>query len=395
MRSPIRLSVVMTHPIQYYAPWFRDIAANVPDVQLTVHYCVTPTPKQQGVGFDEEFTWDESLLSGYDHEILRRPARGVAIHSSSFLGVAVPEIVSALRKAKPDVVMVPGWYSISLVAAAISARLSGLPVLYRGDSKLSLPWRGPIHKRIRTWAMLDLFTHYLSVGRKNHEFLRNYSIPESKIFFSPHCVDNAFFEAAAENVDRVAEKAKWNVTQNFVILFAGKFDEQKRPWDVIEAAGQMHPPPTVIMAGSGEAEERCREAAKRSSAQVIFAGFRNQEEIAQLYAIADCLVLPSESETWGLVVNEALAAGVPCIVSADVGCAPDLIEDDKTGFVVPVGDVAELTRKLTRIRDDFANGHDFGQECRARVALYSFEAATAGLHAAILNAVEPGSTTRN
>lgn len=395
MTPRIRLSVVMTHPIQYYAPWFRYIAANASDIDLKVHYCVTPTPKQQGVGFDEAFTWDNSLLSGYDHEILRRPSRGVEIHSSSFLGVAVPEVVSALRRSKPDVVLVPGWYSISLIAAALTARLSGVPVLYRGDSKLSLPWRGSMRKRLRTWGMLELFTHYLSVGQKNHEFLRNYSIPESRIFFAPHCVDNAFFANAAATVDRSAERAKWNITHNFVILFAGKFEDQKRPWDVIEAAGMMHPSPTVIMAGSGEAEERCKEAAKNSPAQVVFAGFRNQEEIARLYALADCLVLPSESETWGLVVNEALAAGLPCIVSDGVGCAPDMIEDDKTGFVVPVGDLAAITRTLARVRDEIANGHDFGEACRARASMYSFESATAGLHAAIVNAVKPRNGSRS
>ena len=260
MKSRVRLSFVMTHPIQYYAPWFRYITTNVPEIELMVHYCVTPTPEQQGVGFDEPFMWDASLLDGYEYIILRQPSRKVMIHSSSFFGVTVPEIGRSIRQANPDVVVVPGWHSVSLVTAAATARASGLPVIYRGDSQLWTPEGFPAPpKRIRTRAMLALFTHYLCVGERNYSYLRSYSVPESRIFFSPHCVDNDFFSNIAGTVNRESERAKLGIARDaFVLLFAGKVEEKKRPWEVIEAAGSMDEPPTVLIAGSGESEERCR-----------------------------------------------------------------------------------------------------------------------------------------
>ncbi len=385
----VRLSVIMTHPIQYYAPWFRYIASEHRSIDLRVHYCVTPTPEQQGVGFEEAFLWDSSLLEGYDSVVLRKPSPQVDIHSSAFFGVTVPEIVASVRRARADVVLVPGWYSISLVAAAIAARVSGLPVLYRGDSQLpATTERQNLVQRGRTRAVLRLFTHYLTVGIRNHEYLRSYSIPESKIFFTPHCVDNDFFYRSAREANGESERKELKIEpESFVILFAGKLEEKKRPWEVIEAASQMPGRVTVLIAGSGEAEARCRVAASQSSAQVSFLGFRNQRELAKLYAVADCLALPSASETWGLVVNEALSTGVPCIVSDRVGCGPDLIDNGKTGYIVPFADSSALRDAMLHIRTAIDHGHDFAPACLERAARYSYSAATRGLADAISIAV--------
>ena len=390
MTVPVRLSVVMTHPIQYYAPWFRYIAATAPEIRLMAHYCVIPTPEQQGVGFEEPFTWDASLLDGYDHVVLRKPSHKVTIHSSSFFGVTVPEIAASVKSANPDVVLVPGWYSISFIIAALSARLSGLPIVYRGDSQLTTPWEYvSTAKRVRTQAILRMFTHFLSVGKRNHAFLRTYSVPESNIFFAPHCVDNEFFHNSASRVNRPAARQALGIAPDaFVVLFAGKLERKKRPWEVIEAADTMDRPPVVLFAGSGEAEQRCRTAAATSKADVRFLGFQNQSEIARLYGIVDALVLPSDSgETWGMVVNEALAAGVPCIVTDRVGCGPDLIENGKTGFVIPFKDTGAQAKALRDIRARLETGDSFSEDCRARAAAYSFEMATVGLRDAALSAV--------
>ena len=129
----------------------------------------------------------------------------------------------------------------------------------------------------------------------------------------------------------------------------------------------------------GLADDACRTEAERSGVCVAQAGFLDQAALGRAYAAADCLVLPSTSETWGLVVNEALATGLPAIVSSGVGCAPDLVTPGVTGEVFPCGDVGSLASALARVRDRLASRRDFTAACRARAATHSFAAATAGL----------------
>jgi glycosyltransferase involved in cell wall biosynthesis len=114
-------------------------------------------------------------------------------------------------------------------------------------------------------------------------------------------------------------------------------------------------------------------------APVHFAGFKNQTELPAVYAAADCFVLPSTIETWGLVVNEAMASGLPAIVTEACGCAPDLVANGETGYVYPAGDAPQLWDRLSQFVD--ARERDrtaFDAPVRARIARYSCDAAVAG-----------------
>ena len=199
MIAPIRLTVVLTHPIQYYAPWFRDIQAHAPELDLTVVYAVRPSPEQQGVGFERAFEWDTALTDGY-RSITVRPARpGERIDSGHFTGIDVPEIGDAIAATAPDVVLIGGWYSLTLVRALFACRRLGVPVLWRGDSHLrSAPaaWKRPAWI-VRTRALLRRFDGFLTPGLRTTEYLRSFDVPEHRIFQVPHGVDNDMFAAAA------------------------------------------------------------------------------------------------------------------------------------------------------------------------------------------------------
>src|SRR5205807_937386 len=135
-----------------------------------------------------------------------------------------------------------------------------------------------------------------------------------------------------------------------VLLFAGKFVEKKRPLDFINATAMANKNGTRIMGlmvGDGPLRQACEDDVKRTDVPIRFAGFLNQSRMPMAYAAADALVLPSDGgETWGVVVNEAMASGKPCFVSDAVCCAPDMIVPGKTGEVFPVGDVAALSSLL-------------------------------------------------
>jgi glycosyltransferase involved in cell wall biosynthesis len=307
----------------------------------------------------------------------------------------VPEMASAVIDGSPDVTLIPGWYSATLVRAAFACRLKGIPVICRSDMQL-----GRITDSVRaaawemkTRTMLRFFTHFLSVGRRHTEYLERFGISRDRIFFSPHCVDNDFFARSAgpyhEKARREEARGQLGIPAgDFVVLYVGKLANKKRPWDAVLACAALGPDVTLLIVGSGEAEERCREAARESGANAMFTGFFNQSELGRAYALADCLVLPSDyGETWGLVVNEAMATGLPCVVSDAVGCAPDLIIPGRTGYTYPLGRVDALSTALDSLRAQLRAGHSFSTDCREHIAGYSFEKATEGLSSACQAAV--------
>ena len=380
----------MTHPVQYYSPWFRHITTQCPDVDLTVLYAIQPSPEQQAIGFGGAFQWDVPLLEGHRHQVIRLSRPGDELHSGNYRGVDVPEMVSAMWKTRPDVVLVPGWQSITLVRALRACRERGVPALYRGDTHwLSGPggWRR-LPWIVKTRWRLGHYSAWLAVGQRSRDYLLRMGCPSQRIFSSPHCVDNDFFAGSAaahqtpdgREVARTAFKLE---KDGLVVLFVGKLEAQKRPLQVIQAMARLRPGAALLLVGTGFLEEQCRSLARRLGVRVSWAGFLNQGEISRAYAAADCLALPSDAgETWGLVVNEAMATGLPCVVSDRVGCAPDLVTPSQTGEVVPLDDVAALAHGLETIRLRRAGGHDYSAACRDRVAHYSYATATCGLAAA-------------
>ena len=391
MADRTRLGVVLTHPVQYFSPWFRWIAAERPEIDLTVFYAVRPTPDAQAGGFGQAFEWDEDLFAGYRAEVLAAVPSSERLLADRFSQVDAPELEARLLAARPQAVLIPGWHAEYYRRAARVCRAHAIPTIYRGDSTLGMRPRGlagPVW-RARTRARLHDYASWLAVGRRSREYLASFRVAEPLVFDSPHAVDNTAFAAGAAPWQTVAGRAdarrQWGLAPAaFVVLFAGKLTPRKRPLDVIRAAaGLDRARVQVLIAGAGELDAACREEARRLGVTVVFSGFLNQRDLPRAYAAADCLALPSEAETWGLVVNEALATGLPCVVADGVGCAPDLIVEGVTGAVVPGGDPARLGDALDAIRRRRADGHDFGPACRDRAAAHSLARATDGLVAAL------------
>ncbi len=386
--KPIRLTIVETHPVQYNAPWFRHVAAHCPELDLTVVYASQPTAEQQAVGFGQPFEWDRPLLEGYASRVVRESRAGDSFTSDSFTGLDVPEIGEAVLGTKPDVVMVAGWHSITQVRAIAACRRQGLPLLYRGDTHLGLGPSGlrrPLW-RLKTRMLLHRYSAHLAVGQRSRQYLLAHGVPPTRIYASPHSVDNEFFAtAAAEHLTgagRAAVRRAYGFGPgDFVVLFVGKLAGRKRLRDTIEAVARLGPSAALLVVGDGDRAAKPRADAERGGTRVTWAGFLNQRDIARAYAAADCLVLPSTSESWGLVVNEGMATGLPAVVSDATGCAPDLITPGVTGETFPCGDVAQLAAALDRVRTRGGRAA-MADACRERIAEFGYASASVGLVAA-------------
>ncbi len=387
--KPVRLTIVQTHPVQYLAPWFRYIAAHCPEIALTVVYASRPKREQQGTGFDRAFEWDTALLDGYDWTIVRESRDADDFSTGSYRGLDVAGIGAAIEQTVPDVLLVPGWYSITLTRAIGWARVRGIPVVYRGDTNNETAprgWRAPLW-HLKTRGLLALYSSYLAVGRRSREYLTSHGASPPRIYASRAAVDNEAFAASAaphlQPTARLAARQRLGANpSDFVVLFTGKLEARKRPLDGVRAVAGLGPHAVLAIAGSGPLEQQVRAEAARLGVRITPLGFVNQSGLGEIYAAADCLVLPSDSnESWGLVVNEAMATGLPAVVSDHVGCGPDLVTAGETGEVHRRCDVADLVLALERVR---ARGgrETMGDACRARIARYSFGAAATGLVAA-------------
>ena len=404
---PTRLAIVLSHPVQYYSPWFRHLAAR-PELELKVFYLwdfgVKETTDRT---FQTSFVWDIPLLEGYVHEFV--PNRSPDLGTHHFKGLDNPGAAEAVAAWKPDAVLLFGYAYKTHLRLIVSWRLAKIPFYFRGDSHELCPasgWKPKVSRWLRG-QLFRRFAGFFAVGAANASYFQASGVPEAKIHRVPHCVDNARFQASAAQaeIDATEWKGEMGIpSDSTVVLFAGKFEDKKRPLDLLEAFLSReqgaeskglktlpinHQPstlnlfsPVLLFVGSGPLESALREAAAHELGRtVFFAPFQNQSAMPKVYAAGDLLVLPSHGrgETWGLAVNEAMNLGRPAIVSSHVGCGPDLILPGETGWIFPAGDVDALRQALVEALSDPARLKRMGDRARTHIANYSYDRATKAL----------------
>ncbi len=379
------LAILTSHPIQYQAPLWQALAkaAEVPfEVWFLTNHGVSGSLDQQ---FGQAFAWDLNLLEGY-------PSRYLEVNPNwsmrSYRGVQLIESLEhRLRQQQIQALWVEGWRFKAHWQAIRAARRAGVKVWMRGESNdlKRESWLKCLLKRPLLCRFFQEVDRFLAIGSANRRLYEGYGMAPEKITPTPYCVDNDRFAAAAkEFAPRRAElRQKWNIPENaYCVLFCGKFISKKRPLDLVAAAQQLAAlhadrPLHLLLVGSGKLgaklQSLCQVVWGPGAGSAIstdprptasFVGFLNQTEIPAAYAAADVLVLPSDfGETWGLVVNEALASGLPAIVSDQCGCAEDLPAKLHPELVFRCGDVADLARAI-----DFARRTPFSAEQLQAVA---------------------------
>ncbi len=357
-----------------------------PGVDLDVYFQSSATA---GAFFDSGFgrtvEWDVPLLEGYRSRTLEPHALNRAGPFNFSAG-----LFRRLKTAGKSALWIHGFanpYYVFVIERALRRKMQ---VFIRDDihqtGNRRIGWRETVKRLLfRSWSRRGL--GFLAVGTLNRQYYLDNGVDEANVFVLPYAVDGAFFErlAADARVDRDAlRRAEGLEPDATVILFASKFMERKRGLDLIEAFRLALPrllaagvtKPVLVMAGSGEQAEAMARAA--AGLPIVFPGFQNQTSLARMFGLVDLFVLPSRHEPWGLVVNEAMSAGLPVIVSDEVGCWPDLVQDGVNGQVFEAGHVEGLADALVAVLEDPERLGRMGEASRRIIAGWGYEQDIAG-----------------
>jgi glycosyltransferase involved in cell wall biosynthesis len=391
----VKLAYLVSHPIQYQAPLLRRIAQE-PDIELTVFFGSDFSLRNyQDKGFGVPVKWDVPLIEGYRHDFLPTLRDNATVSPITPMNYGIFRRLSGGgRDPAFDLLWVHGYASVNVLHGIFAAKALGIPVLLRAESNLSDRPRTVsrlVAKKLFFRGLRRFVSGVAPIGKLNAEYWRHYLGPHLPSFPMPYAVDNAWFQArtAQATLERSALKAELHLEPNRpVILFASKLQQRKRCIDLLEAylqvISQPGPRPYLVIVGDGEERAALESRVAQSGVDdVRFCGFRNQSELPRFFDIATVFILPSQHEPWGLVVNEAMNAACPLILSTDVGCQPDLVTDGVEGFVFPVGDVQALSLAIGRMLEDPATALRMGLRARETVQRHDFEADVQGLRAAI------------
>ncbi len=383
---PYRLAIVISHPVHYQVPLFRALAAH-PEFDLTVYFCARDGVENT---FDEDFAgqykWDLPLLEGYRHFFLKnwspKPRLG------PFFGLCNLGILRELNPRNYAAVMIHGYNYATTLLALCTARLRGMHTLFRGETVLrhQTRWMWRMPKTIVLKMVFWASEAFLTIGSMSTEFYKHYGIPGDRLFFTPYCVDNDSFIKQCDQYRQSSYELKTSLgldPRYPVILFVGKLIEKKRPYDLLTAFLQVSDRASLVMVGDGPLRPKLEEAA-RATKNFRILGFKSQRDIHKYYAMADVFVLPSsQMEVSPLVVNEAMCAGLPVIISDVVPSAGDFVRSGVNGFVYPVGNTRELERRLVALIDDSKLRSAFGRASREIVSPWNYRACIDGIHSAL------------
>ena len=298
-------------------------------------------------------------------------------------------MLSALNKINPDAVLCGGYNYLASWQAAYWARAHRVPLLLWSEST-------GLDMRRRYWPIEFLKRRFLSLckafvvpGRSSLQYLKDLGTPDERIFTAPNAVDIQLFAgvAAAAMRDESKVRARHSLPSRY-FLYVGRLVRAKGVFDLVEAYAKLNDEIrdkiSLVFVGEGDDHSELMErTAQIVSGAIQFSGFVHRERLPEFYSLADVLVFPTHSDPWGLVVNEAMSCGLPVIVTSVAGCAADLVQDGRNGFVVPPGDVRQLASAMSRLAGDTGLRTEMGSRSRERIAANSPEAWADGLIKAV------------
>jgi glycosyltransferase involved in cell wall biosynthesis len=368
--------LISSQPIQNAAS-LRMMAQDSRVETLTAYCSLLDAKLWQDAENLNKGAFDLPMLEGYPWVEVRNYSPVPRI--GKFYGLINPGLIRLV--ASHDSCIIYGHAYISFWLAILTAKLLRKPVILGTDATSLQSHYGASNWKSRLKKfLLPLFYNHLAnlvfvPSTASRQFLCSLGVKEERVILTPYVVDNDTIAEIAGRTDRRAMRDEWQIPLDAsVVVFCAKFIERKRPQDAIKAFAEAKVPGSyLVMVGDGPMNDGLREEAERLGIKdrVRFLGIVKYSYLPQVYAASDVLLFPSEHEPYGLPVNEAMICGLPAIVSDRIGARLDLVENGKTGFVYPCGDIEALTKILRQVLTDRVQLQRLGEAARQRIQTWS------------------------
>lgn len=376
-----KLKVALIHNIisPYRIPLFEELSKN-PNIDLTVFFTAESEKNREWI-IKHNFLFDYKILP----KITLNLGKEIFYHIN-------PTIFRELFNGNFDIIVSAGYSSFTNQTAFFVAKFLRIPfILWSGSTenepnllrKLSLPLIKCIVKNS------DAFIAY---GTRAKEYLVKLGAPQNKVFISFNTVDTKFFKETclALKDTKYDLKNKLGFNHEYIVLYVGQLIERKGLKYLLYAHKKLSKRYNVglVLVGNGKQKSELINLCKIDTINnVYFVDFVQKKDLPIYYSIADIFVLPSIEEVWGLVVNEAMACGLPIITTKYVGASEDLVVNGKNGYVVAPKDSLELYNSMLSLLDnDLVNS--MGKQSSILIDLFSIGNASKSFINAIYSLVE-------
>lgn len=376
----IRVGVISPEPTPYRAPLY-DRIANEPGIDLTVIYAARTVAARR---------WHVAP----EHRSLT--LTGVSLPLQRLLGHAypvTPSIWSLLSRERFDVVVIAGWSLFAAQAAVLWCRLHHVPYILTSESHLLDPrprWLVTL-KKVLLPRLVAPAAGWLVTGSLAAEGVAAYGADRGRVRIFANTVDvervGAVVDKARERRDELRASLGFS-TKDVVVVYVGRLDHAKGVDTLVRAVGRAGGDLCLLLVGAGSERAVLEAEAASRGLRAVFTGFVEGDDLLEQYAAADIFALLSRTEPWGVVVNEAAAAGLPLVLSSRVGAAADLVLEGKNGVVVPVDDVTATAAALSRLADDASMRARYGECARAIAADWGYLPSVVAFVESVREAVE-------
>ncbi len=371
MRS--RLAIITEIIAPYRIPVFNALARN-PAIELHVIFLseTDPTLRQWRLYIDE-IRFSYVVLPNW-----RRRIAGYNLLLNRGLR-------RRLERISPGMVICGGYNYVASWQAARWCKQHGVPLVLWAESTGQDHRNGFAAVEYLKKQFLRNCDACVAAGRAALEYLVSLQFPRSAILTAPDAVDNSFFAHRSQTArgEAALHQRRLNLPPRY-FLYVGRLVRRKGVFNVLDAYASLSPKVRsevgLVFAGDGACKRELERRARGiSPGRVQIAGFVQREDLAALYALAEALVFPSHSDPWGLVVNEAMACGLPILTTSVAGCAADLVVDGWNGIVFPPGSIEQMATGMDSLARSAALRTELGAHSTERIVSNSPEACAQGL----------------